>query len=160
MAKLILLISIFFHVCILVNGQNTKKDIEVRVLSDLAFGSFVTGATDGTVTVSPQGDRTVTAPVIGLALSPVSSAEFEITTQGRPWIQFNINVPAFLYRFGGGESIEITDFKTDKLSNTFRATGGNSPDIIRVGATLNVKNSALNPPGSYAGTFTVTFIEQ
>jgi hypothetical protein len=160
MAKLFLLIPIFFHFCILVHGQNTKKDIEVRVLSDLAFGSFVTGATGGSVTISPQGDRTVTAPVIGLALSPVSSAEFEITTQGRPWIQFNIIEPAYLYRSGGSESIQITNFTTDKPINPFRTTGGNNPDIFRVGATLNVQNSTSNPPGNYIGTFTVTFIEQ
>ena len=160
MAKIFILVSVLFHLHILVNGQNNKKDIEVRVLSDLAFGSFVTGTSGGTVTITPQGDRTVTAPVIGLALSPVSSAEFEIISQGRPWIQFIINEPAILYRSGGGGSIEITNFTTDKSSNPFRATGGNNPDIFRVGATLNVQNTTINPPGNYAGTFTVTFIEQ
>jgi hypothetical protein len=157
MSKLFFLIPIFFHLCVLVNGQNTKKDIEVRVLTDLAFGSFVTGSTGGTVVISPGGSRSVTAPVIGLALSQVSSAEFEITTQGKPTIQFNIDEPAYLYRSGGSESIMITNFTTDKTS-PFSATGGNKPDIVRVGATLHVQNSALNPPGNYTGTFSVTFI--
>jgi hypothetical protein len=160
MNKLFLLISIFFHLCILVNGQNPKKDIEVRVLSDLAFGSFVTGATNGTVIISPQGNRSVTGTVIGLNLSPTSAAEFEITTQGRPWLRFNFTEPAYLYRSGGSESIRITNFITDMPTNPFRSTGGNNPDIIRVGATLNVQNSPLNPPGNYIGTFTVTFIEE
>jgi len=157
MSKLFFLISVFSHLCVLVNGQNVKKDIELRVLSDLAFGSFVTGFTGGTVVISPEGSRSVTAPVIGLALSPVSSAEFEITTQGKPVIQFNISEPAYLYRSGGSESIMISNFTTNKPS-PFVATGGNKPDIVRVGATLNVQSSAINPPGNYTGTFSVTFI--
>lgn len=134
-----------------------RGSMQVHAVQELAFGSFVTGSTGGTVVVSPEGNRSVTGTVIGLALSPVSSAVFEVEIAGRHWIHFNFPESAQLTRTGGSESMTITNFTSDKPENRFRTDPGPPKTYpVKVGATLNVQNSTINPQGDYTGTFTVT----
>lgn len=129
----------------------------------LAFGSFATGSTGGTVVVSPEGNRSVSGTIIKLANSPVSAAVFEITVNGKAKgnILFNFPKSAQLTQLGGTGSMAITEFTSDVPGSIWDTTGGPPRNYtVNVGATLIVQNSMVNPPGDYIGTFTVTFINQ
>lgn len=137
------------------------SQLQVYANQELAFGSFFTGSSGGTVTISPSGSRSVTGTVVDLALIPGSAAVFDLRlTQGR-MVHITFPPSAQLTRIGGGETMEITNFTSDKPGNSFVTTASH-PFInpVQVGATLNVQSSSANPPGDYTGTFTVTFMQE
>lgn len=154
------LLSLIVFIMVIM-GNSLKAQIEVTANQELAFGSFVTGSTGGTVVISPEGNRSVTGTVTGLAFSPVSAAVFEVSVKGnKRFIHFQFQEPAQLIRSGGSESMTVTNFTSDKPGNSFVTTSGSETYTVNVGATLNVQNSTVNPPGDYNGTFSVTFIRE
>lgn len=135
--------------------------LQVYATQELAFGSFFTGASGGTVNITPEGNRTVTGTVTALASSPGSPAVFDVRlTQGR-MVHILFPESASLTRIGGGESMTVTGFVSDKPGNNFVTTAAHPfVNAIKVGATLHVGNIAENLPGDYAGSFTVTFVRE
>lgn len=137
------------------------SQLQVYANQELAFGTFFTGSSGGTVVVSPTGTRSVTGTVIDLALSPGSAAVFDLRLVPGRVVHIHFPPSAQLIRNGGGEIMTITDFTSDKPGNSFVTTAAH-PFInpVQVGATLHVQSSQSNPPGDYTGTFNVTFIQE
>lgn len=135
--------------------------LQVYAAQELAFGSFFTGAFGGTVNITPEGNRTVTGTVTALASSPGMPAVFDVRlTQGR-MVHILFPGSASLTRIGGGESMTVTGFVSDKQGNNFVTTAAHPfVNPVKVGATLHVGNIAENPPGDYVGSFTVTFVQE
>lgn len=135
--------------------------LQVYATQELAFGAFFTGSSAGTVTISPQGSRSVTGTVTGLALDNGSAAVFDLRLIPGRMVHIVLPVSAQLTRIGGGETMTITNFTTDKPGNQL-VTAASHPFInpVQVGATLNVQHSAANPPGEYTGSFEITFIQE
>jgi len=65
-----------------------------------------------------------------------------------------------LYRVGGGGSLTMSVGPTDKGANFVTTSGHPFRNPVMVGGTLHVGNNASNPPGSYEGSFNVTFIQE
>jgi hypothetical protein len=128
---------------------------------ELAFGSFFTGASGGTVTITPEGNRTVSGTITALTSLSGTPAIFNVRlTHGR-MVHILFPVSASLIRIGGGESMIVTDFVSDKQGNNFVTTAAHPfVNPVKVGATLHAGNIAENPPGDYAGSFTVTFVQE
>ena len=142
-------------------GNPLLAQMQVTVDRDLAFGSFATGSTGGTVVVSPEGNRSVTGTIIGLEITPVFSAGFGVRIGGRHTIRIVFPPSAQLNRTGGNGSMTITNFTSDRPGNIISTRPGPPMTYtVNVGATLNVQNSTVNPGGDYTGTFTVTFINE
>ena len=135
--------------------------LQVYATQELAFGAFFTGSSGGTVTLSPQGSRSVTGTVTGLALDNGSAAVFDLRLIPGRIVHIVLPASAQLVRIGGGETMTITNFTTDKPGNQL-VTAASHPFInpVQVGATLNVQHSAANPSGEYTGSFNVTFIQE
>jgi hypothetical protein len=137
------------------------SQLQVFANQELAFGSFFTGSSGGTGTISPSGTRSVTGTVVNLALSPGSAAIFDLRLVPGRIVHIVFPASAQLTRIGGGETMTITNFTSDKPGNSF-VTAASHPFInpVQVGATLNVQNSSVNPSGDYTGSFNVTFIQE
>jgi hypothetical protein len=161
---LALLVSVLSLFCGKLHAQSPfppPSQLQVYANQELAFGSFFTGSSGGTVTISPTGSRSVTGTVIDMALIPGSAAIFDLRLVPGRVVHIAFPPSAQLIRNGGGETMTITDFTSDKPGNNF-VTTANHPFInpVQVGATLNVQSSAANPSGDYTGTFTVTFMQE
>ena len=138
-------------------GMKAQPPLRVNVVQDLSFGSFVIGASGGTITITPEGTRTTTGTIVHLANSTEAPAIFEVSKPGSSKKQVNIVFPAsaYLTRSGGSERIVVNNFKSDKPSGFWSSLF--LTQRVNVGATLTVQGLSSNPPGNYAGTFSVTF---
>jgi hypothetical protein len=154
--NLVLIIPLMFFL-----GNPLWTQGQISTDRDLAFGSFATGSTGGTVVVSPEGNRSVTGTIIPLETTPVFSAGFGYRIGGRHTIRIVFPQSAQLNRTGGNGSMTITNFTSDRPGNIISTRPGPPMTYtVNVGATLNVQNSTVNPGGDYTGTFTVTFINE
>jgi hypothetical protein len=131
--------------------------ITVEVVQDLSFGSFYVGANGGTITITPEGTRTTTGTIVPLATSTETPAIFEVRSLTLFPRRVHIVFPASVYltRSGGSERIVVNNFKSDKPSGFWSSLF--LTQRVNVGATLTVQGLSSNPPGNYAGTFSVTF---
>ena len=134
--------------------------ISVYNYQNMNFGAFTQGASGGTVILSTAGARSVTSTVVGLNMGvSYYQAIFEIEGPSGTIISI-LN----------GSDITLTG------SNGGTATlhlGGSSPGSpfvtsvsppsrtqVSIGGTLTIGNSSASPPGSYSGTFSVTFNQE
>jgi len=138
------------------------RSIEVNASQSLQFGTFaLTGGGGGRVVLRYDGSRTTTGNVALLAVAPYAQpAIFEVKLlQGRN-ITIDYSATTTLTGSEGG-SLSMTIGPTDKgISNAnFQTT--NSRDfttLLRVGGTLEIPSNAI--PGSYTGTFFITFNQE
>ncbi len=137
------------------------NQLQVFAAQELGFGSFYTGPSGGTVTISPEGYRTTTGTVTGLALSAGSPAVFDVRLIPGRVVHISFPSSATLTKTGSGESMLISGFTSDKRDNYFVTTSAH-PFInpVKVGATLHVGSVSANPSGDYVGSFAVTFIQE
>lgn len=144
-------------------GQQTPfpppNQLQVYGIQELNFGSFSTGASGGTVVISPEGFRSSTGSVI-LMGGMFNQAIFEVKLIPGRLVQIIVGPQIQLTRVGGGGSMNMQVGPTDK--GTSFVTNSAHPFITRVnvGGTLFVGSSAANPAGSYEGQFSVTFIQE
>ena len=129
-------------------------------VEDLDFGSMISGPTAGTVTISAlSGARTTTGGVTPVG-GTTQRAEFQ-GTGGAVLIIITGSNSATLARVGGGGpnmTASLTRARQTAggpvaLPNTAIVFGGGFR-IYYVGGTLTVP--ANQPPGDYAGSFTMT----
>jgi Domain of unknown function (DUF4402) len=138
------------------------RSIEVNATQSLQFGTFaVTGGAGGSVIVSYDGVRTVTGSIALLAVAPYAQpAIFEIKLlQGR---NINIGFSASTSLTGSdGGTLTLNIGPTDKGITNANFPTNNSRDfttLLRVGGTLDIPSGAI--PGSYTGTFFITFNQE
>ena len=161
--RFILLLFPVIFFCIQIPAQNTPfpppNQMQVYSIQQLEFGSFSTGASGGMVVISPQGVRTPSGSVI-LMGSSFNQAIFEIQLIPGRLVDVIMGPQIQLTRIGGGGSMNMQVGPSDR--GTSFITNGGHPfmNTVNVGGTLYVGNSTANPPGSYEGTFSVTFIQE
>lgn len=122
---------------------------------DLTFGTFCpTSSSGGTVSVSSTGTRSATGNIL-LFASSFTQATFTFSAGSRNRNVFSIttNSPRTLLRTGGG-SMTLTLGTPSPASFTVNR---NNTRVISIGGTLTVGSITANPPGSYSGTFALTF---
>jgi hypothetical protein len=155
---LALLISLFAS--IRVYGQEPPpRPITVTASTSLSFGSFSQGASGGTVTVPANGVRIASGDVILLNMTPsYSAAVFEVV--GNPGTMVSIlSWPAGVLSGtpSGSMTLQInTSYPTPFVINTTPPFS----TLLYIGGVLTVLNPGSNPPGSYTGTFNITFIQE
>jgi Domain of unknown function (DUF4402) len=135
------------------NGRaRTLRPIAVSNTRPLDFGTLVTGATAGTVTVNPRTDaRTRTGGVTLLGGSP-GAARF--TATGTPAVNafITIGTAPVLMRVSGSETMTVSNM-TLNGGRTRRIPASGVLDV-RVGGRLNV--AANQRDGLYSGSFNLT----
>jgi hypothetical protein len=125
----------------------------------LSFGTFSQGAAGGTVTVTASGGQSGTGDVILLTMAPFySPAAFDVV--GNPGTMVSILVwPASVLNgsMGGSMTLQINSLYPTPFIIT---TNPPLSTTMYLGGTLTVNSPALNPPGTYTGTFNITFIQE
>jgi hypothetical protein len=137
------------------------RPVVVTVMQDLGFGAFTHGIAGGTVTISPPlGSRSVTGDVILLSLGySFSTAIYRLVANPGTVISIlngsNVSLPG-----SNGGSMILQIGASNPVSPFVITTVPPAYTLLYIGGTLTVGNSASNPPGSYSGTFNITFIQE
>jgi hypothetical protein len=134
--------------------------VSVNPAQPLSFGAFFHGPLGGTVTILPNGTRSVTGDVGSATLGFVySPALFEV--EGLPGTLVSIlNGPDVTLHGSNGGTMNLHIGNASPSSPFIIATTPPSRTLVNIGGTLTVAGPAANPPGAYTGTFNITFIEQ
>jgi hypothetical protein len=158
---LCLLLFLFLSSGVLLAQEDPPRPIVVTVTPQtLSFGAFYHGGIGGTVAISPLGARSATGDVVLLNLGfSFSTALYEIV--GNPGTVITLlNGPDVPLSGSNGGSMTLQIGQSNPLSPFVLTNPYPMPTQINVGGTLTVGNSLANPPGSYSGTFDITFNQQ
>ena len=145
----------------------TAKAVIVQNLSffdveDLEFGAFLSGATAGTVVVTPANVRTATGGVTLVGGPVVQPARFAGKGTLNQIVAISMqSTPTTITRISGTETMIVETYVIGStptavlttVPRNFRITGVSGIFNFPIGATLRV--NANQTPGDYVGTFTV-----
>lgn len=129
----------------------------VYTIQNLAFGAFYHGNTGGSVIIENDGTRTVTGDIVALNLGiSYFNAIFEIEAPPGTIVSILNGPDATLTGSNGGSMILSigTSLPAAPFSTTLLPP---SRTQVNIGGTLTVGNNATSPPGTYTGTFYITF---
>ena len=134
--------------------------IAVYTIQHMKFGAFTQGAIGGSVIMSPEGVRTSSGDVTLLTMGiPYNQAIFEI--EGIVGSNVSImNGPNATLTGSNGGSMSMTIGASSPASPFYISVQPPGRTQINIGATLLVGSPASNPPGSYNGTFFITFNQE
>ena len=134
--------------------------IAVYTVQNIHFGAFTQGAVGGSVIISPTGTRTATGDVVLLNLGTTYyQSIFEIDAIVGTVISINNGPDATLTGSNGG-SMSMTIGSSSPGSPFVNVLTPPSRTTVYIGGTLIVGSPASNPPGTYTGTFYVTFNQE
>lgn len=126
----------------------------------LSFGAFSHGAAGGTVSISSGGIRTASGDVILLGLGyPFSTTLYEIVANPGTVVSL-LNGPDVSLAGSNGGSITLSIGASSPLSPFVTTASPPTPTQLNIGGTITIGNSIANPPGSYSGTYDITFIQE
>lgn len=154
-------IFLYTSVADLKGQEPPPRPVKVTVTGQsLSFGAFTLGAAGGTVTISSLGFRSATGDVILLNLGYIySTALYQLEANPGTVISLLNGPDVTLTRAGGGSmTLHIGD--SDPASPFVIATVPPATTPLNVGGILTVGNLAANPPGSYTGSFEITFLQE
>ena len=131
--------------------------ITVYTVQHMSFGAFSAGTTGGSVVISNIGARSVTGDVVALNMGiPYFHSIFDIDAPRGAIVSLLNGADATLTGSNGGTmSMHIGD--SDPSSPFVLTVSQPARTQITVGGTLTVGNAVANPPGTYSGTFHITF---
>jgi hypothetical protein len=134
--------------------------LSIYTVQNMHFGAFTQGAIGGTVVVTPTGTRTATGDVVLLNMG-ISFMEAIFELEGIVGSNVSIlNGPNATLTGSNGGSMSMTIGTSTPASPFTISAQPPSRTEIRVGGTLNVGAPASNPPGTYTGTFYITFNQE
>lgn len=134
--------------------------ISVYTVQNMSFGAFSNGVTGGTVIISTNGTRSVTGNVVPLNLG---TSYFHSI--------FDIDAPiGSIVSIQNGSDVTLSGSNGGSMTMHIGGSDPPSPFItivsqpartqVSIGGTLTVGSSAANPPGTYNGTFYITFNQE
>ena len=150
------------------HSQNTPTDtippdpamMAVYTVQNMHFGAFTQGPIGGTIAISNSGVRTVTGDVIGLNMGVgYFEAIFDVEAFPGPMISVT-NGPNCTLTGSNGGSMTMTLGSCSPGSPFASSVQPPSRTSVHIGGTLTVGPPASNPPGTYSGTFYVTFHQE
>lgn len=134
--------------------------LTVYTVQNMSFGAFTNGSTGGTVSISTNGTRSVTGNVVLLNLgTQYFQAIFDIDApQGSIVSILNGSDATLTGSNGGSMSMQIGG--SDPPSPFITVVSQPARTQVNIGGLLTVGSSAANPPGTYTGTFYITFNQE
>jgi hypothetical protein len=143
----------FFMNCFCASAQVTS----VSTIQDLSFGAFSQGTNGGTVTISNSGIPSTTGTVLPVNLGGNLPAQaiFEVEAPPGTIISISNGPDATLKGSNGGTMILRPGISNP--SSPFNVTNPTGRTLINLGGRLTIGDPAANPPGTYTGTFFITF---
>ena len=129
----------------------------VYTLQNLAFGAFSHGSSGGTVIIGSDASRTVTGDVIALNLGfQYYNAQFEVEAPPGTILTI-LNGPDATLNGSNGGTMTLHIGSASPSSPITTTVSPPTRTRVDIGGTLTVGNNATSPPGSYSGSFYVTF---
>jgi hypothetical protein len=135
-------------------------NISVYTVQNIHFGAFTQGAVGGSVILSPGGIRTATGDVVLLNMGTTYyPAIFEVEAIVGTIISIVNGPNATLTGSNGGSMSMIIGDSSPAMPLTCTVQPPGRTQVY-IGATLVVGSPAANPPGTYTGTFYITFHQE
>jgi hypothetical protein len=129
----------------------------VYTIQNMSFGAFCHGNTGGSVIIANDGSRSVTGDVIALNLGiQYFNAIFELNVPSGTIISI-LNGPDAILSGSNGGSMTLRMGSSSPLTPYMTVVSPPSRTQVNIGGTLTVGNNSVSPPGSYTGTFYITF---
>lgn len=129
----------------------------VTTVQNLSFGAFTQGSNGGTITVSNDGSRSAAGTVIPLNLGQsFFQAIFEVEAPEGTVISILSSPDVTLTGTNGG-SMNLQLGTTNPVSPFISTVPPPGKTQVHIGGTLTVGNTTASPPGSYTGSFYITF---
>ncbi|MEI6695109.1 MAG: DUF4402 domain-containing protein [Bacteroidota bacterium] len=129
--------------------------IGVAETQQLSFGQFSPLANGGTVTISPQGSRSINGSII-VTESPVHQGIFSVSgTQDNKLNVILPSTPVYIYHQNGVNFMYLDNWKIE-LPNGGTTESGKDY-VVNIGSTLHVAPIESNPIGLYMGSYPVIF---
>ncbi len=134
--------------------------VTVDLSQNLSFGAFYHGNVGGSVIVYSDGSRSSTGDVVLLTMGYTFSAGlYEIVANPGTIVSILKGPDVSLTGSNGGTmTLHLGD--TDPSSPFIVTTTPPASTQLRIGGTLYVGNSLMNPAGNYGGTFDVTLVQE
>lgn len=158
----VLILILFFASFIEIMAQEPPpRPVSVTLTSQtLSFGAFTHGVAGGTVTVNASGVRSSSGDVILLSLGfSYSTGLYELVANPGTVISI-LNGPDVSLPGSNGGSMTLHIGASDPVSPFVINTVPPAYTLLNIGGTLTVGNTMANPPGSYSGSFNITFIQE
>jgi hypothetical protein len=164
MAKIffIMLFSFSFHLDRIIAQELPPKPMQIYAVpgQGLLFGAFVHGTTGGTVIMNANGIRSSTGDIILLGLGAnFSPAVYEVEANSGTVVNI-MNGPDVSLSGSNGGTIMLHINNADVGSPFIVTTQSPVRMQVRVGGTLTIGNSLINPPGAYSGSYQIIFIQE
>ena len=134
--------------------------IYTYTVQNLQFGVFAQGGTGGTIVVSNAGVRSATGSVLPLNQGgSYFEAIIDVEAANGSLISITNGADVTLNGSNGGTmTLHIGDPSPGSPFNVTVSPPATTP--VHIGGTLTVGNSGASPPGSYTGTFYITFNQE
>lgn len=164
-SRMILLVALFLvggHFSVIKAQVLPPRPIVVTVnpSQHLSFGAFTHGLVGGSVTVSPDESRSSSGDILLLNLGYIfSAALFDIKANPGTVISI-LNGPDVSLSGSGGGTLLLHIGSSLPASPFVTTVPLTSVTQVRIGGTLTVGNTASNPPGTYSGSYNITFIQE
>ncbi len=151
--------------CLLASAVQAQVDslpddpaiIRAYTIQHLHFGTFSAGNAGGTLILSTTGGRTTTGSVVAINQgAPASAAMFDVDAVYGAMVSL-LNGPDVTLTGSNGGSMLMHIGASNPASPFITTVRQPLRTHVYIGATLTVGNQAANPPGTYSGTFYVTF---
>ena len=140
--------------------EQPPRPMSVTLFQDISFGAIIQGNNGGSVTIFPDGSRTVSGDIFAIDLGvQYSPAIFEVEATPGTLVTIVFGPDTYLTGNNGG-SMSLHIGTSDPLSpfiNTLQPPGRTQ---VCIGGTLTVGNPLANSAGDYAGLFSVIFIQE
>ena len=133
------------------------RPVRVTKIQDLSFGAFYQGGAGGTVTIIWNGTRSAGGTVVLFGVGG-SAAIFNIVANRGTIISFL--KPVSTLTDGSGHSLSLQIDTTNPASPFVTTNNYPVPTPVNFGGILTIGTPLANPPGSYNGTFDITFVQQ
>jgi hypothetical protein len=135
-------------------------NISVYTVQNMHFGAFSQGAIGGSIILSPLGTRTATGDIVLLNMGTAYyQAIFEVEA-----------IVGTVISILNGPNATLTGSNGGTMSMSIGSSSPGSPFVnvlqppnrtpVYIGGTLIVGSPAANPPGTYSGTFYITFNQE
>jgi len=147
-----------FCACLCLSSLPSFSQISsVTSVQNLSFGAFSQGSLGGTVSISANGSRSVTGSIVPLNLGvSYFQAIFEIEAPEGTVVSIMNGGNVTLTGSNGG-SMMLQIGNSDPASPFAITIPPPGKTRVNFGGTLTIGSPAQNPPGSYSGTFSITF---
>lgn len=128
-----------------------RRDVQVRQLSAIEFGTFAADMGGGAITVSPVGARSFSGRVTPLHSGFYGAAEYEINGNPKETVIISLPERVMLSANAGNGGASITQLTIAPDHVVILDERGVAR--VRVGGTLQVPGHVI--PGAYNGNFNI-----